>query len=103
VYCKDSNRNGSHEHERFDFLGYTFRSRSAIDRSGALFVRFCPAISGDAAKAIRQAIRRWRLHLQSSLSLADLARAINPVVQGWINYYSTRPSCSGPWIAPTGI
>ncbi len=67
VYCKGSNRNGSHEHERFDFLGYTFHSRSAIDRSGALFVRFCPAISGDAAKAIRQAIRRWRLHLQEQL------------------------------------
>jgi hypothetical protein len=29
VYCKDSNRNGSHEHERFDFLGYTFRPRCA--------------------------------------------------------------------------
>ncbi len=26
VYCKDSNRKGSHEHERFDFLGYTFRN-----------------------------------------------------------------------------
>jgi len=30
VYCKDSNRKGSHEHERFDFLGYTFRPRSAM-------------------------------------------------------------------------
>jgi group II intron reverse transcriptase/maturase len=87
VYCKDSNRTGSHEHERFDFLGYTFRPRSALDRSGGLFVSFSPAISGDAAKAIRQAIRRWRLHLQGSLRLADLARQVNPVVRGWINYY----------------
>jgi group II intron reverse transcriptase/maturase len=87
VYCKDSNRGGSHEHERFDFLGYTFRPRSALDRSGGLFVSFCPAISGDAAKAIRHAIRRWRLHLQGSLSLADLARQVNPIVRGWINYY----------------
>lgn len=85
VYCKDSNRKGSHE--RFDFLGYTFRPRSAVDRSGALFVSFCPAISDDAAKAIRQAIRRWQLHLQGSLSLADLARKVNPIVRGWINYY----------------
>ncbi|HEV8628211.1 MAG TPA: group II intron reverse transcriptase/maturase, partial [Acidimicrobiia bacterium] len=27
VYCKDADRPGSHEHERFDFLGYTFRPR----------------------------------------------------------------------------
>jgi hypothetical protein len=87
VYCKDSKRKGSHEHERFDFLGYTFRPRSALDRSGALFISFCPAISGDAAKAIRRTIRRWRLHLQGSLSLADLARSINPIVRGWINCY----------------
>lgn len=73
--------------KRFDFLGYTFRPRSALDRSGGLFVSFCPAISGDAAKAIRRTIRRWRLHLQGSLRLADLARKVNPIVRGWINYY----------------
>ncbi len=27
VYCKDHDRRGSHEHERLDFLGYTFRAR----------------------------------------------------------------------------
>ena len=27
VYCKDVDRKGSHEHESFDFLGYTFRPR----------------------------------------------------------------------------
>jgi len=25
--------------------------------------------------------------LQGSLSLADLARQVNPIVPGWINYY----------------
>jgi RNA-directed DNA polymerase len=87
VYCKDSNRFGSHEHERFDFLGYTFRPRAAWNRSGVLFTSFCPAISEDSAKKIRRTIRRWRLHLRSGFALADLARQINPVVRGWINYY----------------
>jgi RNA-directed DNA polymerase len=87
VYCKDSNRHGSHEHERFDFLGYTFRPRAAWKRGGEVFVSFCPAISDDAAKAIRHTIRRWRLHMQSGLALADLARSINATVRGWINYY----------------
>jgi RNA-directed DNA polymerase len=87
VYCKDTNRIGSHEHERFDFLGYTFRPRRARDRSGELFVSFLPAVSDEAAKKIRRTIKRWRLHLWSGKSLADLAQEINPIVRGWINYY----------------
>jgi RNA-directed DNA polymerase len=87
VYCKDSNRTGSHEHERFAFLGYTFRPRRAMSRRGDLFVSFCPAVADDAAKAISHTIKRWRLHLWSGATLADLARSINPIVRGWINYY----------------
>jgi len=50
VYCKDSNRHGSHEHEQFTFLGYTFRPRLARSRRGESFVSFCPAVADDAAK-----------------------------------------------------
>lgn len=87
VYCKDSNRPGSHEHEQFTFLGYTFRPRLARNRSGKVFVSFIPAVSNDAAKAMRRAIKRWRLHLWSGKTLADLAQAINSIVRGWIGYY----------------
>lgn len=87
VYCKDSNRTGSYENERFNFLGYTFRPRSSKNRNGELFVSFSPAMSNDAGKAIRQQIRRWRLNGRSDKSLLDLARSINAVVRGWINYY----------------
>jgi len=87
VYCKDSNRTGSYENERFNFLGYTFRPRSSKNRNGELFVSFSPAMSNDAGKAIRRQIRRWRLNGRSDKSLLDLARSINPVVRGWINYY----------------
>jgi hypothetical protein len=65
VYCKDSNRKGSHEHERFDFLGYTFRPRRARNGQGELFTSFTSAVSDDAAKAIRRTIRRWRIHSTS--------------------------------------
>ena len=87
VYCKDSNRTDSYENERFNFLGYTFRPRSSKNRNGELFVSFSPAMSNDAGKAIRQQIRRWRLNGRSDKSLLDLARSINAVVRGWINYY----------------
>jgi RNA-directed DNA polymerase len=87
VYCKDSSRTGSHEHERFTFLSYTFRPRRARSRSGKLFTSFSPAISDDAAKRIRREIKRWRLHLRSGQTLAELAQEINPIVRGWVNYY----------------
>ena len=87
VYCKDAKRNGSYEHESFDFLGYTFRERTAKTRRGELFRRFLPAVGDDAAKRIRQTIRRWRLHLWSGTPLTEIAREINLTVRGWINYY----------------
>ena len=87
VYCKQDGRPGSHEHERFNFLGYTFRPRLAKNRFGRFFVGFLPAISDDAAKAKRQEIRNWKLHRRSDKTLKDLAREVNPIVQGWINYY----------------
>lgn len=87
VYCKDANRSGSHQRERFDFLGYTFRPRLARNKRGEFFVSFSPAISDRAAKDIRQRIRRWRLHGRSDKGLLDLARAIDPIVRGWFTYY----------------
>ena len=45
VYCKDSNRRGKHEQVSFDFLGYSFRPRSAVSDRGVHFVSFLPAIS----------------------------------------------------------
>jgi RNA-directed DNA polymerase len=87
VYCKDGDRRGSHEHESFDFLGYTFRPRKAKAKSGRVFTSFLPAVSSAAAKAMRQEIRRWRLHLWSSTDLRGIAAEINPIVRGWINYY----------------
>lgn len=87
VYCKRARRSGSHGHERFDFLGYTFRPRLAVNRRGEGFVTFSPAVSDDAAKRMRQEIRRWRLHLRSGQTLRDLAQTVNAVIQGWINYY----------------
>lgn len=87
VYCQDENRRGRHDHTSFDFLGYTFRRRGCRNGEGEVFDGFAPAISDTAAKEIRRRIRRWRLHWHTDLSLADLARTINPIVRGWINYY----------------
>jgi len=87
VYCKDADRTGSNERERFDFLGYTFRPRLSKSRHGHCFVNFSPAVSDDAKKAIGREIRSWRINCRSDKTLTDLARMFNPIVQGWINYY----------------
>ena len=87
VYCKDDHRPLSHEHERFNFLGYTFRPRLSKSRHGKHFVNFSPAVGDDAKKAIGREIRSWRINRRSDKTLTDLARMFNPIVQGWINYY----------------
>jgi len=86
VYCKDDNRPGEYEHLTFDFLGYTFQPRRAMNRQGKRFVSFLPAISSKAAKRIRATLRGWR-RLPTSQRLEEVARVINPVVRGWVHYY----------------
>jgi RNA-directed DNA polymerase len=87
VYCKDADRRGSYEHERFDFLGYTFRPRLSKNKFGKHFVNFTPAVSEDARKAISREIRSWHITRRSDKTLSDLARMFNPIVRGWITYY----------------
>jgi RNA-directed DNA polymerase len=87
VYCKDANRRGSYEHESFGFLGYTFRPRLSKSKHGEHFVNFSPAVSAEARKQMGREIRRWRLHRWSGKALTDLARSINAIVRGWINFY----------------
>ena len=87
VYCKDDRRRKAYTNTSFDFLGYTFRPRRTKSKSGQRFVGFTPAVSRTAQKAMRQRIRGWKVHRKTSLTLADLARMINPIVRGWIQYY----------------
>ncbi|HXP13718.1 MAG TPA: group II intron reverse transcriptase/maturase [Actinomycetes bacterium] len=87
VYCKDDNRREAYATTSFTFLGYTFRARTARGRNGRRFTAFLPAISKDALKRLSRTVRGWRLHRRTGLSLAELARMINPVVRGWMRYY----------------
>jgi RNA-directed DNA polymerase len=87
VYCKDANRTGNYPVQRFDFLGHSFRPRTSMNRNGNLFVSFAPAISDKAAKAIRQSMRRWKLHHRNDLALAEIARWTRPFLLGWVRYY----------------
>lgn len=87
VYCRDANRKADYERCQFDFLGYPFRARFAKSSAGKHFMSFLPAISRKAATDIRQTVRRWRLHCWHTVALTDVAEEINPMLQGWVNYY----------------
>jgi RNA-directed DNA polymerase len=87
VYCRDDDRRGRYLHEKFNFLGYTFRPRRSKNRWGKFFISFSPAVSNEAAKKMRQEMRSWRIHLRSDKAIDDLARMWNPVLRGWIQYY----------------
>src|SRR3979490_283093 len=87
VYCKDATRQETHSNEKFDFLGYTFRPRAAVNRKGKLFCSFSPAISKKAVQKISDEIRTWRLQRRTANTVEDLAKMLNSKLSGWFNYY----------------
>jgi group II intron reverse transcriptase/maturase len=87
VYCGKDKRHGDAVATSFDFLGYTFQRRAARDRNGRIFTSFLPAVSKDALKKMSAEVRSWRLHMHIGYTFTQLARWINPIVRGWIQYY----------------
>jgi len=73
VYCKNDDRRGTYPHEKFDYLGYTFRARRSKNRWGRYFINFSPGVSNAATKAIREDIRNWQLRCRLDRWIDDLA------------------------------
>lgn len=89
VYCKDSNRKENFENTSFDYLGFTYRPRSAKNKkTGQVFTAFLPAISKKSMMRIKTEIRGWNLLRQVQYSIKQIALKIAPQVRGWLNYYS---------------
>ena len=98
VYCRDGKRQGKYPNVTFDFLGYCFRPRLVQNsRDNTLFCGFTPAVSVSALQAMRTTIRELGLRHRTELSMADIARQINPLLRGWIAYYGRyAPSALKP-------
>ena len=89
VYCKDSNRRGTYEHISFVFCGYTFRPRKAVNKKrGVAFTSFLPAVSPGKLSEMSRRAASWRLHRRTTWTLNDLAKEVNPVIGGWLAYYT---------------
>jgi group II intron reverse transcriptase/maturase len=100
VYCREGRRRGTYPNVKFDFLGYEFRPRAVWgSQSGQLFCGFTPAVSPSALKAMRATIRDLDIRHRTQVSLADIARQINPLLRGWIEYYGRyTPSALYPML-----
>jgi len=88
VYCLNGKRQCDETQIQFDFLGFTFRPRSAVSRKGNHFVGFLPGISRKSRNKIHEKMRSWNLTTHRlGYDLNQLARFINPYIRGWLNYY----------------
>jgi len=88
VYCKDNNRKGEYPNKKFDFLGYCFRSTDVKNRkTKVIFTSFSPQTNKTALKSMREKIRELHISRCTQMELEDIARKLNPMLQGWLNYY----------------
>jgi len=85
VYCKSMGHRRNYSQVSFDFLGYTFRPR--LWRTGAgVKLSFTPCMSQQAKKAVRDKIRSLALY-RFQIPVQELAKMLNPMIRGWMNYY----------------
>ncbi|WP_152975470.1 group II intron reverse transcriptase/maturase, partial [Rhodococcus rhodochrous] len=87
TYCRGGSHRGRFDRVTFDFLGYTFAPRPVRVKGGGLLTVFAPAVSRSALKEMGRRVRRWKLHRRVDLELREIARWINPIVRGWMQYY----------------
>jgi len=88
VYCKDYRRQGTFEHVKFDFLGYSFQPRSTATKGkGPLFLGFDCAISTSSKKRIVEKMNELDIPNLTHESIVGVAQFLEPYIRGWINYY----------------
>jgi RNA-directed DNA polymerase len=89
VYCKDSNRCLDHPQISFTFCGYEFRPREALNKvRKVVFTSFQPAVAPEKLTGMSRKVASWQIHRRTTSTLDDLAREANPVLRGWLAYFT---------------
>jgi RNA-directed DNA polymerase len=98
VYCKDSRRRQQFELVAFTFCGYAFRPREAYSRRRKqAYTGFLPAVAPEKLTDMSRKAVSWRLQRRTTSTLDDLAEEVNPVLRGWLNYFTVfYPSAVTP-------
>ena len=89
VYCPSNRRRKKRKGEltQFDFLGFTFRSKKVVTKTGKVTTGFSPSMS---KKSMKRIVKKWaelKLHLWTNARLEKLSRLLSPMIRGWIQYY----------------
>ena len=98
VYCKDYRRRDNYPVVKFDFLGYSFQSRTTKSRkTGKLFLGYDCAISISSKKRIADQMEELNIVGLTHKSIVGVAQFLNPYIRGWVNYYGKfRKSAMNP-------
>ncbi len=89
VYCKDGRRRQDFDLVTFTFCGYAFRPRKAFDKDRKMpYTGFLPAVAPGKLTDMSRKAAAWRLHRRTTWTLDDLAEEVNPVLRGWLNYFT---------------
>lgn len=94
VYCKDEDRTQEYDLTEFDFLGYTYKAVYIKCRDGRMRNNFIASASAKACKSLRDKIKELKLYKMTGSNINIIAEIINPIVRGWINYFSKYNSSS---------
>lgn len=89
---EDKTRLVNVEAEPFDFLGFTFRYDRDLFVKNKKYLNIIPRKK--SAQALRTKIREY-LHRNGHKNPAELTKGLNPILRGWMNYYSV-PKVSYP-------
>lgn len=89
VYCNRKGRKKRTEakHKSFDFLGFTFRTRTVKTKDGNLIKGFSPSISRKSIKRIVNECYKLGFHRWTFMDLHQLSKALSSKIRGWLYYY----------------
>lgn len=82
----------------FDFLGFTFKPRICEKAGGEKFWGFRPAISKKSMTKIVGKLRELAFQNWVSLDIHELAKALTPMIRGWLNYYGKFRISELQWV-----
>jgi RNA-directed DNA polymerase len=89
VCCANTKQSWTGNIRAFDYLGYTFRVRRSMNsKTGKINANFLPGVSRSSLNAMSRKLRKLKIHRWTNRSIEEIAAIINPMIQGWINYYA---------------
>ena len=89
VYCnrKGRRKRKAVQHQTFDFLGFTFRTRTVKTKDGKLIKGFSPSISKKSVKRIVRICYKLGFHRWTFMDIHQLSKELSSKIRGWIYYY----------------